>query len=70
MINRGMERWQIYEKRGIRVNKDTYYLNHFIRCAHNGTFNGLGNNKLREYGIQVEHYSVSTGFAEIIRKIL
>ncbi len=86
-----------YEKRGIRVNKDTYYLNHFIRCAHNGTFKGLGNNKLREYGtkqkfykgipeifektknmfkedkryseygIQVEHYIVSTGFAEIIR---
>ena len=86
-----------YEKRRIRVNKDTYYLNHFIRCAHNGTFKGLGNDKLREYGtkqkfykgipeifektknmfkedkryseygIQVEHYIVSTGFAEIIR---
>lgn len=39
-----------YEKRGIRVNKDTYYLNHFIRCAHNGTFKGLSamRIKLRE----------------------
>lgn len=84
-------------KKGIRVNTDTYYLNHFIKCAHNGTFKGLGNEKLREYGpkqkfykgipeifektknmfkedesyaeygIQVEHYIVSTGFAEIIR---
>ena len=86
-----------YEKEGIRVNKDTYYLNHFIRCAHDGTFKGLDNKKLREYGekqkfykgipeifehtkrmfkdnksyaeygILVEHYIVSTGFAEIIR---
>lgn len=86
-----------YEKAGIRVNKDTYYLNHFIKCAHKGTLKGLNNKKLRaygekqkfykgipeifektkqmfrddktysEYGIQVEHYIVSTGFAEIIR---
>lgn len=86
-----------YEKNGIRVNKDTYYLNHFIQCAHNGTLKGLNNKKLHEYGmkqkfykdipeifektkrmfqddkgyaeygIQVEHYIVSTGFAEIIR---
>ena len=86
-----------YEKAGIRVNKDTYYLNHFIKCAHSGVLKGLNNQKLRaygakqkfykgipeifektkhmfkddttysEYGIQVEHYIVSTGFAEIIR---
>lgn len=84
-------------KHGIRVNRDTYYLNHFIKCAHDGTLKGLDNAKLRgygtkqkfykgipeifektknmfkddksyaEYGIQVEHYIVSTGFAEIIR---
>lgn len=86
-----------YKKKGIRVNKDTYYLNYFITCAHDGTFPGLNNAALREfgkeqkfypgipeifektkkmfrddpsyseYGIQVEHYIVSTGFAEIIR---
>lgn len=86
-----------YETNGIRVNKDTYYLNHFIKCARNGTFPGLNNQKLKsygekqkfyngipeifehtknmfkddkrysEYGIQVEHYIVSTGFAEVIR---
>lgn len=86
-----------YAKNGIRVNRDTYYLNHFIKCAHNGTLPGLNNQKLRgygvrqkfylgipeifektklmfkddksysEYGIQVEHYIVSTGFAEVIR---
>ena len=88
---------QKYEKEGIRVNKDTYYLNHFIKCAHNGKLKGLNNQKLKEYGakqkfykgipeifeltknmlkddkryaeygIQVEHYIVSTGFAEVIR---
>lgn len=85
------------EKEGKRVNKDTYYLNYFIQCAHNGKLKGLNNAKLREcganqkfykgipeifektkklinddksykeYGIQVEHYIVSTGFAEVIR---
>lgn len=85
------------EKKGIRVNRDTYYLNYFIKCAHEGIFPGLNNSMLREigaeqkfypgipeifektkkmfqddkkyseYGIQVEHYIVSTGFAEVIR---
>lgn len=85
-----------YEKKGIRINKDTYYLNHFVHRAQDGTFPGLDNAMLREfgkaqkfypgvpeifektkkicedpsyqeYGIQVEHYIVSTGFAELIR---
>ena len=86
-----------YSKKGIRVNNDTYYLNYFIKCAHDGTFPGLNNKMLREfgkeqkfypgipeffektknmfkdkpsyseYGISVEHYIVSTGFAEVIR---
>lgn len=85
------------KRKGIRVNDDTYYLNYFIKCAHDGTFPGLNNAVLREigneqkfydgipeifaktkamftndksyseYGIQVEHYIVSTGFAETIR---
>ena len=84
------------EKSGKRINKDTYYLNHFIHCAQDGTFPGLDNQMLRdfgkmqkfypgvpeifektkmicddqsysEYGIKVEHYIVSTGFAEVIR---
>ncbi len=86
-----------YESKGIRVNRDTYYLNYFIKCAHDGTFPKLSNAMLREfgkeqkfyngipeilkktknmfeddksyseYGIQVEHYIVSTGFAAVIR---
>ena len=86
-----------YARQGIRVNRDTYYLNYFIRAAHEGMFPGLNNQKLREFGkkqkfykgvpeifnrtkdminknpryaelgIKVEHYIVSTGFAELIR---
>ena len=88
---------ELEKEKEIRVNRDTYYLNYFIQCAHNGTFPGLNNEMLREfgkqqrfypgipeifektkkmfrddpsyseYGIQVEHYIVSTGFAEVIR---
>ena len=84
-------------KKAHRVNKDTYYVNYFIKCAHDGTMPGLNNAMLKEagknqkfypgveellktikemfkddseyseYGIQVENYIVSTGFAETIR---
>ena len=87
-----------YEEQGVRINKDTIYLNHFINNAKKGgCLEGLNNAKLRafgkqlkfyngvpeifskteklienntayqEYGIKVEHYVVSTGFAEEIR---
>lgn len=87
-----------WEEQHVRTNKDTIYLNHFIECAQpDGCFDGLNNEKLREfgkdlkfykgvpeifsktkqmiaensayqeYGIKVEHYIVSTGFAEEIR---
>lgn len=53
------------EKQGIRVNRDTYYLNHFIKCAHNGTFPGLNNAKLREFGQEQVFYP---GIPEIFEK--
>ena len=85
------------KKLGVRVNQDTADLIHFTRKAKDGTFKGLSNAKLREYGskqnfyagipeflqktkeilsdnseckeynIRVEHYIVSTGFAEVIK---
>ena len=85
------------KEQGVRVNPDTAYLIHFTRKAKDGTFRGLNNAKLREYGgkqqyypgipeflqmtkeilkdnseckeynIRVEHYIVSTGFAEVIK---
>ena len=88
---------QKYQAEGVKVNKDTIYLNQFIRYTQEGKFKGLNNEKLKEYGIlqkfypgipeifkttsellnddkickeyniRVEHYIVSTGFAEVIR---
>ena len=88
---------QKYQDKGVKVNKDTIYLNQFIRYTQEGKFKGLNNEKLKgygmlqkfypgipeifkttsellkddkickEYNIRVEHYIVSTGFAEVIR---
>lgn len=85
------------KEQGVRVNPDTAYLIQFTRKAKDGTFKGLSNAKLREYGskqkfydgipeflkkskeilsenheckeynVRVEHYIVSTGFAEVIK---
>lgn len=86
-----------YETEGVKVNRDTIYLNQFIRYTQEGKFKGLNNEKLKgygaqqkfypgipdifkttrdllsidpickEYNIRVEHYIVSTGFAEVIK---
>lgn len=38
------------KEQGVRVNPDTAYLIQFTRKAKDGTFKGLSNAKLREYG--------------------
>ena len=45
-----------YQKQGIRVNRDTLYLNHFITCVNHGIFPGLNNAKLREFGRHLTFY--------------
>lgn len=45
-----------YEEKGIRVNKDTIYLNHIITCINQGIFKDLNNEKLREFGKELEFY--------------
>lgn len=45
-----------YEKRGIRVNKDTIYLNHMVTCVNQGIFKGLNNKILRELGGELIFY--------------
>lgn len=46
-----------YLKQGIRVNKDTIYLNHFITCVGQGIFPGLNNSLLKELGKELEFYN-------------
>lgn len=86
-----------WNEQKVKVNRDTIYLNQFLRYVRDGKFPKLSNEKLRgygaqqnfyagipeifrttkslleedevckEYNIRVEHYIVSTVFAEVIR---
>lgn len=44
------------EEQGIKVNKDTIYLNHFINKTKDGTFRGLNNEKLKAFGEKLKFY--------------
>lgn len=54
------------ENQGVKVNADLIYLNHFINKTKNGTFKGLNNQKLREFGKKQKFYD---GIPEIFQKI-
>ncbi len=45
-----------YKKQGIKVNRDTIYLNHFITCTQQGIFPKLNNSLLRELGRELVFY--------------
>lgn len=93
-VNALPEKYQ--KEQGVKVNRDTIYLNHFLKYVREGRFEGMTNEKLKEYGkklnfydgvedifkktknmltdreyteldIKVEHYIVSTGFAQVIK---
>jgi len=55
-----------YREKGIRVNRDTIYLNHFLTCVSQGIFKGLNNSVLRELGKELKFY---TGVPEIFKKL-
>lgn len=45
-----------YLAQGIKVNKDTIYLNHMLTCVSQGMFSGLNNQMLFELGKELEFY--------------
>lgn len=53
------------EEQGVKVNRDTVYLNHFIRYAKEGKFKDLNNKRLYEFGRGLNFYS---GIPEIFKK--
>lgn len=57
---------ELYGKRGIRVNKDTMYLNHFLTCVKQGIFPGLNNKLLFDSGAELKFFR---GVPEIFEKI-
>ena len=58
------------EKQGIRVNKDTSYLNFLIKYVHNGRFPGLNNQKLFDYGKQMQFYDGVPAIFDATRAIV
>ena len=55
-----------YAEVGVKVNRDTIYLNHMITCVNQGIFPGLNNQMLRELGGQLKFYQ---GVPEIFEKL-
>lgn len=55
-----------YEKRKIKVNPDTVYLNHLLTCVEQGIFPGLNNDMLRELGKEIEFFE---GIPEFLKKV-
>lgn len=53
------------KEQGVLVNPDTIYLNQFIKYAKDGTFKGLTNQKLKEFGKKLKFYK---GIPEIFKK--
>ena len=53
------------KEQNVRVNKDTIYLNHFIRYAKEGKMPGLNNAKLKSFGPKLKFYP---GIPELFSK--
>ena len=53
------------QEQGVRVNRDTIYLNHLLRYVRQGIFPGLNNEKLKTFGKELRFYP---GVPEIFEK--
>lgn len=45
-----------WKEQGVRVNRDTIYLNHFLHYVKDGRFRGLSNAMLRQFGQELNFY--------------
>ena len=60
-----------YEKeQGVRVNRDTIYLNHILKYVHDGRFKGLSNEKLNQFGDEILFYKGIPAFFEKTIKLV
>ena len=59
-----------WDEQRVKVNKDTIYLNHFINRTKDGTFRGLNNEKLRNYGKQMDFYPGVPKIFEITKNVV
>lgn len=58
------------DEQGVKVNPDTVYLNHFIKYAKEGNFDGLNNELLKEFGKQLKFYSGIPQIFDRIKKLI
>lgn len=58
------------EEQGVLVNPDTIYLNQFIKYAKDGIFDGLNNEKLKEFGSRLRFYPGVPGIFDRVRSIV
>ena len=59
-----------YKEQGIRVGKDTIYLNHILTCVQQGIFPGLSNSLLRQLGGELEFYRGIPEIFEALKKAI
>ncbi len=57
-------------EQGVRVNKDTIYLNHFLTYVRNGIFAGLNNTMLKELGAELKFYDGLPQLMDTCKKII
>ena len=58
------------KEQGVRVNKDTIYLNHFINSVKKGVFPGLNNEMLRELGKELVFYKGLPELMDITKRMI
>lgn len=59
-----------YKEMGIKVNKDTIYLNHMITCVNQGIFKGLSNNKLKDFGKELQFYPGVPNIFQALKEVV
>jgi len=58
------------KEQGVKVNKDTIYLNQFLNYARQGKFSGLSNAKLKEFGKKLKFYPGIPEIFEATQKVV
>jgi hypothetical protein len=58
------------KEQGVRVNRDTIYLNHFINYVKSGKFPGLNNKMLTTLGAELQFYNGLPALMKITKKMI
>lgn len=59
-----------FREQGVKVNRDTIYLNHFINYVKTGRFAGLSNRLLTELGAELRFYNGLPALMDVTKKMI